>query len=189
MGKANAKDRILETAGKLFGERGYSGVGINEIIQKSETAKATFYHHFPTKECLCETWLAGIHEQSQVRHQGILDSSEDPGKKLAEYFDGLQNYLESNAFRGCPYTNTATVATTCELKICQQVEQHKIFLRDFFRDLGRTFTASGSRAREVGDALFLLYSGASSEAQNLRACWPVEAAKRAAIEIYEKEKE
>ena len=189
MGRPGAKDRILETAGKLFAERGYSAVGINEIIEKSETAKATFYHHFSTKEALCETWLSEIHERSEQRHQGILDSPSTPGEKLAEYFDGLQNYLESNAFRGCPYTNTATVASSCELKICQQVEQHKFFLRDFFRDLAKSFTASGNRAREVGDSLFLLYSGASSEAQNLRTTWPVEAAKRAAIEIYEKEKE
>ena len=34
MRKPNAKERILEVASKLFHERGYSEVGINEVTQK-----------------------------------------------------------------------------------------------------------------------------------------------------------
>ncbi|MCI1779635.1 MAG: TetR/AcrR family transcriptional regulator [Bacteroidales bacterium] len=47
----NTKDRIIETAFKLFLTRGYS-VGINEIINKSDTSKGTFYHYFKSKEKL-----------------------------------------------------------------------------------------------------------------------------------------
>ena len=36
-------------------------------------------------------------------------------------------------------------------------------------------------ARALGDALFLLFSGAVTEAQNLKATWPVDAAKSAAL--------
>lgn len=187
MGKPDAKERILKTAAELFRDRGYSGVGINEIIAKSETAKATFYHHFPTKEALCECWLSDIHDQAVQKHQALLDSDEDPVKKVGIYFQSLGKYLEENSFRGCPYTNTATVASQCETKLCEQVECHKVSMRDFFRDLAQGFAPSGSRAREVGDTLFLLFSGATSEAQNLKALWPVEAARRAALEICEKE--
>lgn len=188
MGKPAAKERILETAAKLFAERGYAAVGINEIIKESETAKATFYHHFPSKESLCEAWLLQIHERSEARHQALLDSDADPIEKVGQYFDGLNEYLQNNAFRGCPYTNTATVASSCETSLCVQVQSHKAFLRDFFRDLVRDFSVSAARARELGDVLFLLYSGATSEAQNLKATWPVEAAKKAAVEICQKEK-
>ena len=59
---------------------------------------------------------------------------------------------------------------------------------DFFRDLASEFAASEGRAREVGDTLFLLYSGATGEAQNLRALWPVDAALKAAMTLCEREK-
>jgi len=39
------------------------------------------------------------------------------------------------------------------------------------------------RGRFVGDTLFVLYSGATTEAQNLRSDWPVRVAKNAAVEF------
>jgi len=186
--KIGARERIMQIAGKLFACRGYSAVGINEIIDKSGTAKASFYHHFPTKESLCEAWLADVHDHSEQRRNAILESKMDTVSKVRGYFDDLRKYLEESQFRGCPYSNTATVASEEEKKICRQVECHKLCQREFFRRLAGEITPSGIRAREIGDALFLLYSGATSEAQNLKAVWPVEAASRTAIEICEREK-
>jgi AcrR family transcriptional regulator len=46
---SEARQLILSTAGQLFAQRGYELVGINEIIEKSGVAKATFYAHFKSK--------------------------------------------------------------------------------------------------------------------------------------------
>ena len=83
MKKQNARERILETASDLFAARGYSTVGINEIIEKSETAKASFYHHFPSKETLCVTWLSETHARSDVRHEAILKAEGEASEKNA----------------------------------------------------------------------------------------------------------
>ena len=182
-----AKQRILDTASRLFAERGYSEVGINEIIEKSGTAKATFYHHFPSKEALCEAWLLSMHDRSEVNRQNIINSDGPVAEKVVTYFQGLRDYLKNNEFRGCPFSNTAAVCTDEESTICRHVEDHKLGIRDFFRDLASEFTATGARAREIGDVLFVLYSGASVEAQNLKAMWPVDAAIQAAREICERE--
>ena len=72
--KGNARQRILETAGRLFHENGYCGVGVNQIIEEAGTAKATFYQHFPSKEDLCVTWLDSMHEASEVARDEILKS-------------------------------------------------------------------------------------------------------------------
>lgn len=182
-----ARQRILDTASRLFAERGYSEVGINEIIDKSETAKATFYHHFPSKEALCEAWLLSMHDRSEAYRQDVVNSDEPSLDKVVNYFQGLRDYLRSNEFRGCPFTNTAAVCTDEESSLCRHIEDHKLGIRDFFRDLAAEFTATGARAREIGDALFVLYSGATMEAQNLKAMWPVDAALQAAREICERE--
>lgn len=185
--KADAKGRILETAGRLFYEQGYSGVGVNQIIDEACTAKATFYQHYPSKEQLCVAWLDSMHENSKQTRAEILSSADDPAEKIEAYFTALENFLEQSHFRGCPFTNTSSVTGEgCE-SIHAKIETHKGAIRDFFRDLARQFTACDSRAREVGDEFFLLYSGATMEAQNLRAIWPVQAARRAALERCEQE--
>lgn len=186
MRKPNAKDRILDTAGKLFHQRGYSEVGINEIIEKAETAKATFYQHFPSKELLCEAWLDAVHARSKIRCQGILDAPGTASEKIDRYFADLEQYLAASEFRGCPYSNTSAVVESGCKGILKQVEEHKDSTREFFRALA-TDLASGLGGDEcvgrLGDALFVLYSGATTEAQNLREMWPVKAARCAASEL------
>lgn len=182
MKKPDARNRILAKASALFFRRGYSEVGINEIIEESGTAKATFYHHFPSKKALCEAWLNDMHRQCEDRLSRLLDSQVDPLAKVSLYFDQLRSYLEANDFRGCPYSNTAAIAST-EDSIIRKVRQHKDRVRDFFRQLATQMSMCSARATVLGDALFLLYSGATTEAQNLRELWPVDVARETALDL------
>lgn len=181
MKKPDARNRILSKAAALFFQRGYSEVGINEIIEKSGTAKATFYHHFPSKKALCEAWLAEVHRQCETGLAQLIQSEGDPVMKVERYFESLGEYLQANDFRGCPYSNTATIARG-EESIIREVRQHKERVRSFFRQLAGEIRSAES-AGQLGDALFLLYSGATTEAQNLREIWPVEVARRTAVEL------
>lgn len=183
MKKPNARNRILETAGRLFHERGYSEVGINEIIGKAETAKATFYQHFPSKELLCEAWLESVHERSEVGRSDILHSDQAPAAKIDQYFGELQSYMESSNFRGCPYSNTSAVVEPACTGIVQRVAEHKKSIRQFFCDVAEEVTGGVEEAERLGETLCVLYSGAATEAQNLREIWPVTAARRAAQEL------
>ena len=181
--KPNARQRILDTASELFTERGYGAVGINEIIEKSETAKASFYHHFPSKEQLCVSWLDQTHCRAVARHDEILESKElGPKEKIDAYFVALAEWLQSQDYRGCPYTNTAAVAS--QEAIHDQVKGHKESIREFLRKLAKAL-ADDTEGDEIGDALFLLYSGATVESQNLRTVWPVEAARKTARRLCE----
>lgn len=183
--RPKARERILETAARLFHERGYSEVGINEIIEKAETAKATFYQHFPSKQSLCAAWLEAVHERSDLQRQQILDGPGTAIEKIDTYFAGLSEFLVKNDFRGCPYSNTGAVIDEECACLLQKIEEHKIAIRHFFHRLTSQLAPSDRRAREVGDALFLLFSGATVEAQNLRSLWPVDAARRSARELCE----
>jgi AcrR family transcriptional regulator len=183
MKKPDARNRILAKASALFFERGYSQVGINEIIEESGTAKATFYHHFPSKKSLCEAWLTEVHRQCEGDLVSLLKADGDPVSKVARYFDQLLDYLKANDFRGCPYSNTAVIATT-EESIIRRIRQHKDRIRDFFRQLAaQIIEPDSSAASQLGDALFLLHSGATTEAQNLRDSWPVLVAREAGIRL------
>ena len=189
MRQSGARDRLLQTASRLFQERGFSEVGINEIIEKAETAKASFYQHFKSKTELCEAWLQEVHRRSEEMRNSILEGPGDSVEKVDRYFQGLEEFLAASDFRGCPYSNTGAVVDEGCCGIRRQIESHKASIRDFFRDLARGFTANSDRAAEVGDALFLVFSGASIEAQNLRTLWPLRSARRVAREMCEQERE
>ncbi|HXH64516.1 MAG TPA: TetR/AcrR family transcriptional regulator, partial [Mariprofundaceae bacterium] len=46
------RERLLASAQRLFAERGYASVSIQQIALDAGLCKATVYHHFPTKEVL-----------------------------------------------------------------------------------------------------------------------------------------
>ena len=182
MKKQGAKDRILETAGKLFCKHGYQAVGINEIIEKSGTAKATFYNHFPSKDKLCAEWLRLAHKNSELRHQQYLQNADKPLSAVKQYFSDLKTWMLDTEYRGCPFSNTATVVCDDCADLCKEICEHKAFHREFFVELARLF-AKGSKATKLGNTLFVLYSGATTEAQNLKTTWPIETATDAAIAL------
>lgn len=183
MKKPNARERILETAATLFFQRGYSEVGINEIIEKAGTAKASFYQHYPSKESLCEAWLKSVHERSELHRGELLGRCCSPEEKLACYFDHLESFLLQSEFRGCPYSNTGAVSDSNCPGIISQIRAHKEATRRFFRELARERFPDSPRGEEVGDRIFLLYSGATAESQNLKEIWPVRAARNASLEL------
>ncbi|WP_250905896.1 TetR/AcrR family transcriptional regulator [Nonomuraea sp. NEAU-A123] len=50
--KEQTRRRIAEVALRMFAERGYEAVTVNEIAEAAEVAKVTLFAYFPTKECL-----------------------------------------------------------------------------------------------------------------------------------------
>lgn len=46
----DTKERILDAAVGIVLEKGFSGVGINEILKAVNVPKGSFYHWFPSKE-------------------------------------------------------------------------------------------------------------------------------------------
>ncbi|WP_043840658.1 TetR family transcriptional regulator [Amycolatopsis taiwanensis] len=57
--KEQTRQRILAVASKLFAERGFDAVTVNEIAEAAEVARATLFTYFPNKESLA---LQGVGE-------------------------------------------------------------------------------------------------------------------------------
>ena len=100
------RQRILETASKLFYQKGIQKVGINEIIATSGVAKRTLYRHFASKDELIEEvmkhrakeWLRWF--ETAVHNRGGTAK-----EKLLVTFDVLREWYASPDFRGCPFIN------------------------------------------------------------------------------------
>ncbi|MGG3797618.1 TetR/AcrR family transcriptional regulator [Metabacillus fastidiosus] len=59
----DTKSLIIEIATNLFQQKGYKGVGVNEILKACNITKGALYYHFPNgKEELLIACLQSINE-------------------------------------------------------------------------------------------------------------------------------
>jgi AcrR family transcriptional regulator len=176
------RQQILKTAAELFDERGYELVGINEIIEKSGVAKATFYGNFKSKEKLCAEWLRAEAAESEEASRTLLREKLTGLEKLTRKFDLLKTHVLASNFRGCPFSITASMLEPSS-EVREVIRDYKASARAFWQSLALEFRADPAEARALGDTWFLLYSGAVTEAQNARSTWPVEAAKQTSVSM------
>ncbi|GGV80939.1 MULTISPECIES: TetR/AcrR family transcriptional regulator [Streptomyces] len=57
--KQQTRQRIAEVAARMFAERGFDAVTVNEIAEAADVAKATLFSYFPTKEALALDGVGG----------------------------------------------------------------------------------------------------------------------------------
>jgi AcrR family transcriptional regulator len=48
----NARERLLETAIKIFADKGYAGTSVREIVEQAGVSKPVLYYYFQSKEGL-----------------------------------------------------------------------------------------------------------------------------------------
>jgi AcrR family transcriptional regulator len=80
---------IIDSALKLFGDKGYAVTSVQEITDAAGVTKGAFYHHFESKQDL----LRLIHDEFLDYQLAILrmalDSDEDPAVRLRQLLEAL----------------------------------------------------------------------------------------------------
>jgi len=103
--RKDARERVLATSYDLFVDRGVSSVGVNEIISTADVAKATFYHHFPSKQDLVMAFFARRQELFTIGYLGAESErrANTPREQLLAIFDIFDEWFREPDFMGCPY--------------------------------------------------------------------------------------
>src|SRR3954471_1305237 len=99
-----ARRRVLDTALALFYAEGIHAVGIDRIIAEAGVAKATFYHHFPSKDDLV---CAYLREQIGAVRRHAVPRGETPEEKIVAVFEAIGEVTCRPGFRGCAFINAA----------------------------------------------------------------------------------
>ena len=77
--KARTRKEIFVAAMRLFGERGFGRVTVEQICAAADVAKGTFFLHFPSKAALLSEWGREVADE-------LADALRDHrGSSLAEY--------------------------------------------------------------------------------------------------------
>jgi AcrR family transcriptional regulator len=186
MQRPNIKQHIIETASNLFYVNGYNATGINEIIAKSEIAKATLYHHFKSKEDICIAYL-------EQRHQKFLDSLKDfvggqnkGRQQLVSIFDFLRNMYREGDFHGCWGIKTLGELPPKNKKILNVIQRQK---KELLLFLGETVgdniaNISIAETEKISGGIYLLYEGAITESHLHKNDWPIHLAKSIAPSLF-----
>lgn len=195
--KINVRDRLLETATRLFHENGYRATGINEIIEAADIAKASFYHHFKTKEDLLVTCLQRRHDEIMADLRQFLSQGDSPAQKIRRVFfwlsDGCQG--EGSSY-GCEFLNMTSEFRDVGSRVREVVKWHKNTFRDLMHELLQAhFLGTGKTDEDLDNAaaeLYLLCEGALAASPVQCCTWPIETARKIAEErfgLVAKEKE
>src|SRR5205085_11515994 len=96
--KPDMKDRILQTAVRLFYLQGIRAIGVDTIAAEIGISKRTLYNHFPSKDALIAAYLARRFVQPRP-------SDKPPVEQILSTFDSLERRFASKDFRGCPFVN------------------------------------------------------------------------------------
>ena len=185
--KSKARQRIVETAERLFYAEGIRSVGIDRIIAEAEVAKMTLYNHFSSKDDLI---LAVLQYREEKFDEMFARSMEHHIKKgmdrLEAFFAALKGWFKSPGFRGCSFINAVVELADASHPASQFSAAHKERFREMIREI--ITEAKGTKAASVVPAIALMVEGAIVTAVMEQSSDPADVAKGAAMLLVSKSK-
>jgi AcrR family transcriptional regulator len=152
--KTSMKERILETADRLFYLQGIRAVGVDTIASEIGISKRTLYNHFPSKDALISAYL-------ERRFRPVPPSDKPPAEQILRTFDRLERGFADKGFRGCPFVNAVAELGTGDAVVKKIAIAFKESRRVWFRDLLRQLEVAN--AEGLATQLTLLVDGAIAQ--------------------------
>src|SRR5262245_66322463 len=84
--------QLIEVATRLVAERGYAGVGTEEIVRRAGVTRGALYHHFADKRELFRAVHEGLERQVTEGIAARVAGHSDP---LEAMVTGLRAYLDA----------------------------------------------------------------------------------------------
>lgn len=89
------RTRIIETAWRLFHEKGFRDTTINDIIREAEISKGTFYYYFRSKDDMLDT-LSDVFDTEYERIVGEFAEDMSSFDKLVELNYRMHTFINDN---------------------------------------------------------------------------------------------
>ncbi|MGV9847413.1 TetR/AcrR family transcriptional regulator [Streptomyces sp. NPDC003442] len=96
---SDTRRNILDTAQRIMAHKGYSAVGINEVLKEAGVPKGSFYHYFTSKDAFGEALLKSYFADYVADMDRILaPSGRSAAERLMAYW---QQWRETQSFDHC----------------------------------------------------------------------------------------
>ena len=168
--KRSAKDRILDTAVRLFYQHGYHSVGIDRIIAESGVAKMSLYNHFPSKDALIVAAIKHMDEQFWIWLERETATAKTAREKLSRIFQAVEKLATSTECLGCAFQAAAADFPNLENLNHEAAQNHKTKVFNYLFQLAKK--AGLHNPKRLASQLMLLMDGAWSSARMYRTRGP-----------------
>ena len=153
------REKLIETARKLFYRNGIHATGIDRILAEAGVAKMTLYKHFKSKE---ELILAALRRQDEEFRNFFMRTVErkgdTPRERLLAVFDAVEDWCSREDFSGCAFINASAEFSRRDHPIHVAAAEHKQLVLRYLKEIAAS--AGAEPAAELADQIFLLMEGA-----------------------------
>jgi TetR/AcrR family transcriptional repressor of nem operon len=92
------RKRVVSTAGALFRERGFDGIGIADLMKEAGLTHGGFYKQFASKQHLQAEACAGVLAENTARWSEIIEAGDKPFETLLNfYLSSVQHRADKTA--------------------------------------------------------------------------------------------
>ena len=88
--------RLQRAATRLFSERGYNGVSLNQIAARARVDKALVFHYYASKEELYAAALQDVYRRPDIIEERALEIGKTAPEKLSHLLEAMANFQEEN---------------------------------------------------------------------------------------------
>ncbi len=171
----NTRERIVDTASRLFYTQGYNSTGINQVIEEAGVAKASLYQHFPSKEDLLIEYLKVTAAETHKMLRNAAGKEKTTRNKLLSVFDFLVKQMKQSEFNGCNFLNIAAEVPKSNSSVRAVIKKQKNQVRELFAEILKP-----AGKEHLADEIYVLFEGALVSAKVYNDVWPVKAARTVA---------
>jgi AcrR family transcriptional regulator len=148
---ASARDRLLDTAHRLFYGDGIRATGIDRVIAEARVTKVTFYRHFPSKDELVLAYLALRHDLWMAWWRDALRRHARRGPRAV--VPALGEWFAGEGFRGCAFLNAVGELGATHPEIAAIARAHKDEMADEIASLLPAGAGRAAAARAIAMAI------------------------------------
>jgi len=155
------REVLLDTATRLFAERGFKTTGIAEILGAAGVAKGTLYQHFESKDALIEAVLRRMGERFRVRFvEAVEEAADTPIERLIAVFRVQERLIWSKSgFCGCPFVRVAGEFSDRDHPVHRVAALNKRLLTGYLKDLAAEAGATDPEGLAIQLAMLLEGAG------------------------------
>jgi len=159
---SSAREDLINAAVELFGERGYEGVGVAELLTKAGAPRGSLYFHFPGgKEQIGAEAVARVGAEVAARFRGLHDSGVDLDTFIDRVFKTTAKEVKERAFKAsCPMAAVASGFGAADINLAAAVREA---FASWEREIANAARARGLTAKNadiLASAMLLSIEGA-----------------------------
>lgn len=98
----STKQRLIDAGLRMLLEQGYNSLGIQALLDATDTPKGSFYHHFRDKEDFAlqviDAYMTGVHAGLDAC---LLDQALPPLVRIRRFFEMTQESYRQDGYLGC----------------------------------------------------------------------------------------